>query len=379
LAYEIINSAQVTPHRLHAFVRLVVRLPDSPRQQLLDLLQPSALLEGTAPDETDIGPDREKQSAAKEVYRAALNCQLIRESDAHTRAVTLVKERYLFRLDLEVASELDNHEVSSRLRETFQSNQHPLSEKASVQVAPVGSSWTITEGNRGYVIRNETPALGVYSDLSDVESVGSFRARMQSALLGVTDENAPNYLLNLYTAWYAAQNERVFSFGVTEFATHFNREISTEGEGQAFNTTKLNGWQDWTAFLGYGWRIRPTSGRRRELLVPDATDRLRPLLPELLPQGDQVVPYRAFADALAQHCPELDNGTLFNRCWNASHPGDVRGNAVSLMLSTALRTLHQSGAIELRREADATELWSLYPAPGYSLPGQITHIRRGTS
>ena len=307
MAYEIINAAQVTPHRLHAFVRLVVRLQDPPRQQLLDLLQPAALLEGTSPDETDIGPDREKQSAAGEVYRAAFNCQLICESDDRTRTVTLV------------------------------------------------------------------------GDPSGVESLESFRARMQKALFGVTDENVPNYLLNLYTAWYAAQNERVFNFGVTDFATRFNREMYPGRDGQAFNTTKLNGWQDWAAFLGFGWRIRPTSGNRRELLVPDATDRIRPLLPELLPQRAQVVLYRVFAEALAQCCPELDNGALFKLCWVASHPGEVQGNAISLMLSTALRTLHQSGAIELRREADATELWHLYPAPGYSLPGQITHIRRGTS
>jgi hypothetical protein len=59
----------------------------------------------------------------------------------------------------------------------------------------------------------------------------------------------------------------------------------------------------------------------------------------------------------------------------AAFPHERRGNRLSLMLSTALRVLHEQGHIVLEKRADATETWTLFPAQTYH--NQITHIRRG--
>lgn len=287
MAFEILNSATVTPPRLHALVRLAGRLREPARADLFDLVQPTFAL-----------PKLDNQVAAKDVFTAARSCGLLSE-DEH-KAVTLLV------------------------------------------------------------------------DPASVERLEDFRRHMQGVLLGVTDEGADNYLLNLYSAWYAVQDDRVFRFALKDFEVHFNSEISPEAETRQFNTTKLNGWRNWAAFLGAGWPIN--LGARR-LLAPDTHDRLEPLLGHLLPEGEQPVVLGAFMDLLAERCPELDGGLLFERCWQASRGSERRGNRLSLALSNGLRVLHDTGAVELLLRADAATRWQLFPAVGHPVQ-HVSHIRR---
>jgi len=291
LAYEILNNAQVTPHRLHAFVRLVSRLQNPNREELLNLLQP-----------TEMGGSQE---SSKEVYRAALNCGLITENS------------------------------------------------------------------------NKSKTVGLNVSPDQVESLPTFRDHLRQILLGVTDENSPNYLFNIFTAWYATQNERVFQLGAKGYEKLFNDQIFTNNEERAFNDTKLNGWRNWAAFLGLGWPMRAAMIEgQREVLVPDAHSRLKAVLPKLLSPKEGSLRFGIFARRLAEECPELDGGILFEICWKASRPSEQRGNRISLMLSTGLRVLHDTKAITLIRESDADEKWQMYQAIGYDL-NQITHIQAG--
>lgn len=209
-------------------------------------------------------------------------------------------------------------------------------------------------------------------DARSVESLGDFRRHMQQRLLGVVDDSADNYLLNIYAAWYAVQDDRVFQFTPKDFETRFNSEIFPDAEGRHFNATKFNGWRDWAIFLGLCWSMWFA---KSEVAVPDAHDRLEPLLPALLPDGETEVLFGSFMDMLAQHCPELDGGMLFNRCWQASRGSEQRGNRLSLMLSSGLRVLHDAGVIQLELVPDAAVKWQLYPAPTHPVP-QVSHIRR---
>ena len=109
-------------------------------------------------------------------------------------------------------------------------------------------------------------------------------------------------------------------------------------------------------------------------IVPDSTLRLRPLLPELLLEIGVEVPMVVFMTNLAKRCPELDGGALFERCWSASHPGEVRGNRLSLMLSTALRVLHQNSIIEMVYRGDSALTWTLFPSQSHI--NRATHICR---
>lgn len=287
MAYEILNSARVTPHRLHALVRLVSRLEHPVRKDLAELLQPPGLTGGG-------------QDLVNEIFRAAVSCELIVE-DSSTKEVSLA-----------------------------------------------------------------VPA-------QQIESVGRFRRCMQDKLLKVTQDDQPNYLLNQFAAWYAVQNERVLYWNSKQYEERFCTELypSRGGDERPFNTTKYNGWQNWAVFVGWGWPIRFGG---REVCIPDARRRIEPLLTTLLPSNGRSIAFGRFVESLADACPELDGGILFRQSWQASRGTEQRSNQVSLMLSTALRVLHDEKRVELTRSGDATDVWRLYPAAGHLLH-ETSHIR----
>ncbi len=88
-----------------------------------------------------------------------------------------------------------------------------------------------------------------------VETVAAFQAFMQSKLLGVTNETSPNYLLNLFCAWYAVQNEGIFSADSKKYENEFLEQVFPNGGIREFNTTKFNGWRNWAVFVGWGWLL----------------------------------------------------------------------------------------------------------------------------
>lgn len=291
---EIINNNQITPHRLHALVRLVPRLRNPNKESLLDLLQPPDLIGN--------------QDAGKAVYKAAIRYRLI------------VEEEY---------------------------------------------------GNGRIALHEDI------GNPKNIESIEGFRSFMQKRLTGIDNDQEDNYLLNFVTAWYAVQNERIFRYKKkNDISQHFNADMDPRSqadrleEGRMFNPTKLNGWLTWASFLGWGW---PMTIGKLELLIPDAHNRIQPVLPLLFPNQEEV-PIAQFADNLAKVCPELDGGSLFDKCWQVSRGAETRGNQISLMLSTGLRSLHNSGKIKLIHHADAVDVWQLYPAQGHPLH-QITHIQ----
>ena len=214
-------------------------------------------------------------------------------------------------------------------------------------------------------------------DAEKLESAQDFQAHMQQIVWGVTEPYRPNYRFNLYSAWYVVQNERVFQFEDKDYETHFLTEVPQDTEAdRSFNMQKFVGWRMWAAFLGLGWPIKPGLSGQREILAPDASKRLRGVLPQLLSQDEQTIPFRLFAERLARVCPELDGGSLFTSCWEASRGSEQRGNKLSLAVSTGLRQLHSINEIQLIRRADATDIWQFYEAEGQLLK-QVTHIRLG--
>ena len=171
------------------------------------------------------------------------------------------------------------------------------------------------------------------------------------------------------------QNEHVLHKLIVDgYDVAFNKDMDAYvslSKDRLFNTTKLNGWRKWAEFLGLGWIMKLDS---RSILVPDATKRVRAVLPEIF-LDNGVLSFGLFMERLATLCPELDGGKLFDYCWQISRGAEQRGNRLSLMLSTALRTLATLHIITLINEADSENVWTLYPAEG-SLYKQATHIQR---
>ncbi len=206
-----------------------------------------------------------------------------------------------------------------------------------------------------------------------VATMTSFQQLMQNRVLGVNEENQPNYLFNLYSAWYAVQDEKVFyELAVAGYDDPFNTEVFPDiTDDRRFNSTKFSAWRKWAVFLGLGWVARIGG---RDILVPDATVRLRSIIKQLF-QDNETIRFGQFMEQLAIKCPELDEGNLFNYCWQASRGSEQRGNQVSLMVSTGLRTLDGLKEIKLTEQADALNIWQLYPAAGNPIQ-RVTHIQR---
>lgn len=210
---------------------------------------------------------------------------------------------------------------------------------------------------------------------ADIDDIEQYRRFIQHRFAGVAQKESHNYLLNQFAAWYAVQNERVYAMTSDELASKFSNEMydrTDNDEGRAFNSTKFNGWRNWASFLGWGYAYTIQSAFPARF-VPDAGKRLAGVLSILLPDT-QWVTVEAFMQGLANCCPELDGGILFNDCWQASRPTEVRGSQISLMLSTAFRVNQKQGYLELKLEGDAGDVWHLAPAQG--MINRVSHLRR---
>lgn len=234
---------------------------------------------------------------------------------------------------------------------------------AAVIVAAVNTGLIVHDTSEGIV----TLVPGIKR--AQIESTDAFRALMQARLCGISDPDEDNYLLNQVVAWYAVQTPDVYRLHKRDLAAKFNAELypsesdADADSGRAINETKLTRWTTWVTFLG--WGVSAAS-----VLWPIAHGRL---LPKLAPLRKKKLPIADYMDWLADACPEMDGGTLFEQCWQASRPGQARGQQLSLMLSTALGTLHGLKKVRLEYSADAQSRWQIYPSTDYPL-GNVTYI-----
>jgi len=207
-----------------------------------------------------------------------------------------------------------------------------------------------------------------------IEDLDAYRNTISRIALGVTDSSADHYAFNLFTAWYAVIDDEVLRRTVTDLVIDFNERVFPTAEISQMNDERLTSWRAWAAFLGFGWMVPRGAGRT---MVPDCTGRVSGLVERRLAGEDGLIPFRAMWEHIAAACPELDGGVLFERARQTGRGGHDRGQTVSLMLSTALRSMHDGGRCRLHRLADATDTWTLFPASGQVFQA-VTHISRGT-
>lgn len=293
---EVSRIGANTPHRLHTIVRLVPKLRNPKREDILNLVQPPKLVGKNSQGRVD-------QSSASGLLSAAISLDLL---------------------------QVDEDGSSYRLHETL---------------------------------------LDKNSNIDDVED---FRLIMQARVSDPQSEHNPRF--RRVTAWYAVQDERVFSYTskyelAKDYADKINeRDFSEEKYG--FNETQYNGWMQWAEFLGWGWKMNLGIDR----LIPNCAVRLKPLLLELLPKLNKELTMNEFMANIATLCVELDGGVEYEQCWAESRPNERRTNRLSLMLSSGLRTLERWGEIDLLTYDDSPDAWRLYPKE--ASPDVVTHIKR---
>jgi hypothetical protein len=126
----------------------------------------------------------------------------------------------------------------------------------------------------------------------------------------------------------------------------------TAAEGRRFNEYKLPPFWRWTILQGLALDL-PGQGPH-----PYVAPRLALELARAdLPRGEEL-PVRALLDVVAERMPYLDGGPLYRA---AAEKLDLpaQARALSPLLSTALRDLHEEGVLTLGARADAAGLVSL--------------------
>jgi hypothetical protein len=128
-----------------------------------------------------------------------------------------------------------------------------------------------------------------------------------------------------------------------DWVAAFRTVYPPAAQANPFNQVKLTGLHRWYAYAGLGW-YDP-----RGVFHCNPCERLARRMPAIF-GGDAELPVGEFIRRLADHCPELDGGTVFQ----AVNPQyDPERRRCSLGLSHALVELHLDGLLQLRCPADS--------------------------
>jgi hypothetical protein len=137
------------------------------------------------------------------------------------------------------------------------------------------------------------------------------------------------------------------------WASQFNRDVFRDvRQSDPFNATKLSGLHRWFAYVGLGW-YDPAAD-----FQPNPYERLKRSLPRIFGKRRKLEATE-FMTGLAEACPELDGGTIFQRA-NAYREQNVERWCTS-GLGQALVELHLDGVVRLNCPADSAG-WSIEDA-----------------
>jgi hypothetical protein len=158
----------------------------------------------------------------------------------------------------------------------------------------------------------------------------------------------------LAMAWFLAQDPA----RPLRFSENIRQEILDQCGGEDdFGLTNLSRAEQfayWARFLGYAWHMGVPD--RPDAVVPDPTEALTRLLPQLL-AGHGDVPLQAVMDAWRTACPVLEGGTARQELEERliaerQRPADRLSRSTSL----ALTRIERRGLIRMQRLADAPAL-----------------------
>ncbi|MBH56567.1 MAG: hypothetical protein CMJ82_05230, partial [Planctomycetaceae bacterium] len=155
--------------------------------------------------------------------------------------------------------------------------------------------------------------------------------------------------LSLFYSYMLGLNEKAYGRKREDWPLGFNRDVfENRPQANQFNPTKLTGLHRWLAYMGLGWydqnkefHCNPYSRIRRCLsVIFSDTKKLECV---------------DFLSALAEHCPELDQGKIFLEA-NKNYDGSAK--ECTLGLSDALVDLHSNGFLKLHCPKDS-DGWSI--------------------
>lgn len=143
-------------------------------------------------------------------------------------------------------------------------------------------------------------------------------------------------------------------------------DVEQEKGTKVFNPTKMTTWRYWMVCLGLGWH-------RGNSFILSASARLARILPRFLDneRRDADIEATYLLREMAASIPYLDGGSLFEHAVRAT--GRPRQAGLSIVLSNALRELHDDGFIELKLYGDTSRSVELAPDDYHGLK-RFTHV-----
>lgn len=175
------------------------------------------------------------------------------------------------------------------------------------------------------------------------------RDALDEKVLGITDIEP--YFGLFYSYLIAANFEGTSNRTADEWVLDFQYKVfGEERPTNPFNKAKLTGLNRWFAYTGLGWY--DMSG----IFQPNPFERLCRRL-SLIFQKDKKLTSEVFMQRLAEHCPELDGGTIFLKTFR-EQSYDASAKTCTLGLSHALIDLHQDRKIKLICPQDSRG-WSI--------------------
>jgi len=214
------------------------------------------------------------------------------------------------------------------------------------------------------------------TEINYLDSLDTFRLKMQKVMLGATNENQDNFLLSQVTAWYASKNHQILNKTKTEFSKMFHNDLYPSIRGDSAQNRRINenssilSWGLWARFLGFGKEYDSDVSSGRQLL-PNARGRIFPLLEEIFKSTDSIL-IGDFLQRLGNLCTELDGGTLYKKVFETINSKNENESTLSLMLSTALRQLDAEKVIKMEDSPDALQRRQLFPSQSYL--NQVSHV-----
>lgn len=158
---------------------------------------------------------------------------------------------------------------------------------------------------------------------------------------------------------FVQQNDKWFQTGAitSDESIHSLLELLPDFQFQELKKTLVLACRFWISFLGLGY-IQESS---KILYLPNA--------------------YVALKDFIS--LADLEKGReysiseffeLLPRGFSVLHDKEERTTEINLALSNALRQLHDSKEIELRRNQDSETIWSLYTNEDHEFKSSVTHL-----
>jgi hypothetical protein len=147
--------------------------------------------------------------------------------------------------------------------------------------------------------------------------------------------------------WIHERNNQQIASDINDKVKEVLKISDKKDSESIFNSTKYAPWKSWMSFLGLGW----DDGKALPSFYPSLTTRLER---EIIKVGEQLgfnteITAEDFINSLAKFMPYIDRGRIFDVL--APKMGiKLNTRKFSILLSRALRELHDDGIITLQKK-----------------------------